>query len=190
MKFASKLRALAFAAATATVLTPAISHAALGDNVYASGGTITIRFEGSDAGYDSNLQLWVDGVAITPLLFPNHTTAVGTTFEIPDTFAAGTLLDIQLHVANTGDVWHTGSGSNNADSIAHANVIYNYQGETGRTFVGFEDLYGGGDQDYNDHMFSFTNTAAVVPEPESYALLLAGLGLVAGIARRKSTKTA
>jgi hypothetical protein len=30
--------------------------------------------------------------------------------------------------------------------------------------------------------------AAPVPEPESFAMLLAGLGLMAGIARRKQSK--
>ena len=94
------------------------------------------------------------------------------------------MLDIQLHVVNTGYVWHTGSGAGNADGLAHANVIYNYGGEAGRTFVGFEDLYGGGDKDYNDHMFSFTNVSAV-PEPETYAMLLVGLGLVGFTLRRR-----
>ena len=33
---------------------------------------------------------------------------------------------------------------------------------------------------------NYSLTVSAVPEPESYALFLAGLGLMAGIARRKS----
>ena len=49
--------------------------------------------------------------------------------------------------------------------------------------VGFEDLDGGGDRDYNDNMFVFTNVGGGpvptdnMPEPSSIALVL-GAGLV------------
>jgi hypothetical protein len=59
----------------------------------------------------------------------------------------------------------------------------------GTTLVSFEDLYGDpeGINGFNDLSFSFTNTAAAVPEPESLALLLAGLGgLAVGLRRRKA----
>jgi hypothetical protein len=170
------------------VLTPAPSQAALGDSLFATGGTITATFEGSDAGYDSQLALVVTSASYSSaFIFPNHSTAVGTTFDF-GSFSAGAALDFQLYVVNTGYTWHTGPGSGNADGIAHANVIYNFP-SAGKTFVGFEDLYGGGDFDYNDHMFSFTNVSAI-PEPETYAMLLAGLGLLGFAARRRKLKLA
>jgi hypothetical protein len=36
----------------------------------------------------------------------------------------------------------------------------------------------------------FTSFAAAVPEPETYAMLLAGLGLMGAVARRKRSNTA
>ena len=157
------------------------AQAALGDALVAGGGNIEIRFEGSDAGYDSLIS--VNGGSE---MFPNHGTAVGTTIDL-GSFAAGTPLDIVLHVVSTGDYVHTGPGTGNVDGLAHANVIYNW-GEPGRTWVGFEDINGGGDLDYNDHQFSFTNIAPQVPEPSTYALMCAGLGAIGFMVRRRTIK--
>ncbi len=171
--------------------TPTVTMADLGDSLFAGGGNIIGTFEGSDAGYDSQLRLVVTSESYTSsFIFPNHSTAVGTTFSF-GSFAAGAPLDFQLYVENTGYTWHTGPGSGNVDGMIHANVIYDWNG-TGRTFVGFEDLYGGGDQDYNDHMFSFTNVTRVtaIPEPEIYAMLGLGLGLMGWVGRRRKQQAA
>ena len=188
MRMTKHMSAVAFATSALLTLAPMAANAAVGDQVYAGGGSISIQFEGSDAGYNSTLELWINGLAVTPAIFPNHSTPIGTTYNVPGSFSAGTLLDIRLYVVDTGDTWHTGPGANNSDGIAHANVIYNYMGQNVRTYVGFEDLAGGGDGDYNDHTFSFTNTVNAVPEPETYAMLLAGLGLLGAVARRRSAK--
>lgn len=44
------------------------------------------------------------------------------------------------------------------------------------------------DSNYSDNSGSITAHVTAVPEPESYAMLLAGLGLMAGIARRRKQK--
>ena len=68
--------------------------------------------------------------------------------------------------------------------------------------VGFEDgvIPIGGrqiDWDYDDIVISLTNIGAtrpsippipVIPEPETYAMLLAGLGVVGAVARRRKVK--
>ncbi|HQC86045.1 MAG TPA: PEPxxWA-CTERM sorting domain-containing protein [Rhodoferax sp.] len=39
-------------------------------------------------------------------------------------------------------------------------------------------------------MFSFTNTVSAVPEPETLALMLTGVGMVGAVARRRRTAKA
>jgi len=172
-------RTLAVAAAAVAALSAPQAHAALGDALVATGGNILITFEGTDADYNSFIR--VNGGS---WIFPNKTTPVGTTLDL-GFFAAGTLLDIELKVVNTGHIFRTGPAAGNPDKHPHANVVYNWKGQAGRTWVGFEDLYNGGDKDYNDHMFSFTNITAQVPEPETYGLMLAGLGVMGFLARRR-----
>jgi len=48
----------------------------------------------------------------------------------------------------------------------------------------FEDTKGG-DKDFNDMVFSVSDLVSAVPEPETYAMLLAGLGLMGFVARRR-----
>jgi hypothetical protein len=48
---------------------------------------------------------------------------------------------------------------------------------------------GPGSGSLNFNIQAGVGSVGVIPEPESYAMLLAGLGLIGGIARRRSTKT-
>ena len=52
-------------------------------------------------------------------------------------------------------MFYSGDGSRNPDGIAHA-VVDSRQNQAQ---VGFEDLFGGGDRDYNDLVFSFSNVS-------------------------------
>jgi hypothetical protein len=189
MTFTSSIRFGARAIAiTAALCLGASAHAALGDYlVVKSDGEVVLTFEGSDAGYDSTIS--VNG---SPQIFPNHATAVGTTYDL-GFFSAGTVLDASLFVVQTGTTFHSGPGSLNPDGYAHALVTDNWNG-TGRTYVGFEDIFGtvDGTGDYNDHTFSFSNTSVApsVPEPAGLGLAAAGLVAVAAAIRRRAKPNA
>lgn len=164
-----------------------LSYAGLGDSLMAAGGDIVMRFEGTSASYESLISVNSVEVNGQSLFFPNFTTPAGTTLNL-GSFPAGLPLDITLHVMtpSASNIWHTGAAALNLDNVIHATVIFDYNAELGRTFVGFEDQFGGGDLDYNDHMFSFTGVTAVVPEPGLPALMLVGMGTLAcGALRRQ-----
>ena len=128
-----------------------------------STGEVTTTFQGSDAGYTSTLFLQNTGQS----LFTNHDTSVGSTISL-GTFEAGTELIFGLNVHDTGETFFTGPGSRNDDGLAHA-FLNEAFGEEGEALVSFEDLLGGGDRDYNDVEFSFTNVAATATAPAAVA---------------------
>lgn len=183
------LRKLVIAGGLLLAAAPGISVATtvsvtggLGSNLYVkNSGVVIAYFEGSDAAYDSKVS-----VNDSREFFPNHRTRIGKTFNL-GVFDAGTLLNVELYVKTTGDSFYTGPASNNPDNILHAQVIENWK-HTGRTYVGFEDLFDGGDRDYNDFRVSFSNTQSHAPVPLPAAVWLLGSGLLglAGFTRRKA----
>ncbi len=56
--------------------------------------------------------------------------------------------------------------------------------------IAFEDTFKKTDRDYNDMVLTMRVNVAAVPEPETVSMMLAGLGLVGAMVRRKNKKTA
>ena len=164
--------------------TPAQAIPITEQTLIATGGDVVVTFVSNGAGYTSELYLdgpFGDGLGA---IFNNATTSVGATMNL-GAFAAGTELVFRLLVQQTGDLFYTGPGIRNLDGIVHAMI----QEAAGQVIVEFEDLFGGGDFDYDELVFAFTNvsaadepgtgvtTGAAVDEPSS--LLIFGFGLAA-----------
>jgi len=159
----NRLSVLIGTAALACALsTPAQAAPILGQELIATGGDVVVTFVSNGAGYTSELYLdGPDGDALGSI-FNNQTTPVSTSLNL-GAFLAGTELIFRLEVQNTGQVFYSGDSSRNADGIAHA-VVDSGQNQAR---VGFEDLFGGGDRDYNDLVFSFSNVSGGTSSAQS-----------------------
>lgn len=154
-----------------------------------STGDIGAYFYSETAGYTNTLSLLVNGV-ITPEssagVLNNHASSKGD-FVTLGHVNAGDVLTFQLNVITTGETLFSNKSWND-DGINHVYAT-SFSGDIvhgipAGTYVGFEDLHGGGDLDYDDETFVFTNIAAV-PEPETYVMLLIGLAVMSITARQR-----
>jgi hypothetical protein len=185
-------------AAQLAFLAPAQAAPTIGEPVYggtmivATDGSVQATYLGGFAAYFSSLYVEaLDPSGSTPprFLFDSHT-QLGTTRDL-GWFAAGTALTFRLDVSNASDSFFTGDGSLNPDGLAHALAVTQFDNRRRLFFttVGFEDLLGGGDADYNDFNFLLMNVYDPVPSavPEPSTLLLIGLALtcVGAFRRRK-----
>ena len=153
----------------------------------AATGDIVAYFTGSTASYINELSLLVNGVYTGVIGLNNHSSSYGAQLNL-GSVNAGDVLVFQLISLSPSGIgpWYS-TQSMNSDGINH---VYSaaYGGDKfvpAGTFVAFEDLPYGGDLNYNDETFVFTNVATSSKAPEPASLALLGLGLVSLVASRR-----
>ena len=126
----------------------------LGGQLYSTGGEITIEVLPASAGLTSTLFL------MEPERVRVATNRdIGTKVTVGP-YGAGEELVFGIEVG--GQEFRLGPGGRNPDGLEHGVVDF---GADGCALVGFEDLFGGGDRDYDDNRFRFCGAiASEVPE--------------------------
>jgi hypothetical protein len=150
--------------------TPIRATPILGGQIFVqNSGLVTATFTASDSAFD-NLLLLASPPNNLGVIFEGHVTPSGTMVDL-GAFNAGTELIFALNNQN-GGIFFTGPANRNPDNVAHA--IVDDQFGPGQTFVRFEDLFGGGDLDYNDLEFTLSNVTSAVPDGGSTTAMLLG----------------
>ena len=147
----------------------------LGAQLFYTGGTVTVTSLLVTSGNTTELGLY--DAAFSRLLFIMNDEPPGVVVSFdPSTLGISVgdelIFGIRTIVPPTGTEFFMGPAGRNFDGIIHAGVD-SLGG--GMFVVGFEDLPGGGDLDYDDNKFLFEGGVVAVPEPASLLLLGAGL---------------
>ncbi len=124
--------------------------------VLSTAATATSTFCGGTAGYSSDA--WLEDGATDVYLGTGNVTSSGYTVDL-GAFTAGEELIFYIYVRNTGYTYYTGPGERNPDGIVHAAVT---DLGDGQFHIGFEDLDGGGDMDYDDINIVIQTTGIVI----------------------------
>lgn len=140
-----------------------------------SSGVFSATYLGNESGYINNFSFGFGGGTLL------ESNSLGRT--ISKSVGLGT---VGFSFSDNAGLGHTfANGSQQQNSFGFAIL----KGQTNRygTFdylLGFNDSYTG-DADYDDFVVGVNFVTAPVPEPETYAMLLAGLGLIGFSARRR-----
>ena len=125
-----------------------------GNRLFASGNDIWLQFLGGYAGFDVDLLLFdfvgQDPTGL-PVIFNNHLSTVGEEYHASG-FTPGEELFFGIFVQNTGQTFYSGPAGGNPDNTLHVQFFEVSDGVY-TIGVGFEDLWEGGDEDYQDLFF-------------------------------------
>src|SRR5712692_4207487 len=151
-----KLVAAAGALLLGLILSSSVAVAApiLGQQIYYEGGDVQVTVLPYSASYTSQLILFSTP---SPLVIA-ISSQVGQTFNLGNLaplygIAPGSELIFGILVLNTGNTFKMGPGGRNPDGVEHVLVDYAEGAGGDIALLGFEDLFGGGDHDYNDANF-------------------------------------
>jgi hypothetical protein len=186
---------------------PEFTEGILGGNFYIVDPSAPVEFTFVTSHAGHTLELWVasgsyttdvDAYSWQKIFTKEGNSVKATNYSIDPRFntysATESEIIFRIYDVTTKEYYYSGAASNNAGSdepgraVAHAVSFYDYYG--GQTLVGFEDLINGGDMDFDDIVFLVSNVRqtpmTTVPEPGTHAMLLAGLGILGAVARRRN----
>lgn len=130
---------------------------------------VTYTFVGREAAYNNLFRSFVIGDLVDGQQIKAGTNPLGT--SITFTGVTGGMLNFGFKSQGTGTLFGNGSVS--------TGLILGQNGQSG--LILFNDT--AGDKDFDDMVIRVSVTP--VPEPETFAMLLAGLGLMGAVARRR-----
>lgn len=120
-------------------------------------GDVVVDVKASESGYDNRIFYSTDNFKTKNYIGTDNQTGSVNLGK----FKEGT--KIQFGIDNgVGQFFKSGAASGNLDNIAHAKVTKTADG----TEFGFEDLVGGGDNDFNDAIINVRNIATADKKPE------------------------
>lgn len=127
------------------------------DDFVAGKGDVVVDVKASESGYDNRIFWSTDNFKTKNYIGTDNQTASVNLGK----FKEGT--KIQFGIDNgVGQFFKSGAASSNVDNIAHAKVTKTAEG----TEFGFEDLAGGGDNDFNDAIINVRTVATAEKKPE------------------------
>jgi hypothetical protein len=175
---------LAFAL-VATAGRPANATPIFGAQLFYTGGDVTNESLPVTSGFTSELGLYDSSFNRLLFIMNDEPAGVTVTFNPAVDFSipVGAELIFGIRVVDTGDEFFMGPGTRNPDNVIHA--VVDDQG--GGVFnVGFEDIFGGGDLDFDDNAFQFEGGLEAVPEPATLSLL--AIGVIPGALRKRRSR--
>jgi hypothetical protein len=158
----------------------------LGVQLFYTGGNVTVTTQPVSSGFTSELGLYDASFTRLIFLVNDEPANVSATFD-PSTFGINVgdelIFGIRVLDPNPDQEFFIGPASRNPDNVLHAGVDALGNGQF---VVGFEDLFGGGDRDYDDNRFLFEGAVDVTPTavPEPTTISLVSLGLLGAVRRR------
>lgn len=158
----------------------------------AADGDLVAYFTGSSGSFTNTLGLIVNGVDVGQSTLNSQASVAGDSFNFGAVSAGDTLI-FYIDVNGGEFRWHSAPALNSdlANHVWSTDYAGGDFGIPAGRFVTFEDLPADGtDFNYDDLGFVFSNVDAVVapiPEPASWALMVAGFGVIGTAMRRRTT---
>lgn len=147
-------------------------------------GTVGGYYTGASAGNTSYLSIIVNDVTRFEG-FNNHSTPINTYVNFGEYQAGDNVEFVMYGISIPGNTWYSDI-TRNSDQVDHMQYHDLTLNGSNSLYVSWEDLpFSQSDLDFNDGNFVITNVVASIPEPETYAMLLVGLGLIALSVRRR-----